>query len=163
MSSDAEGATMTNADAMRASDGDRERVVQALQEQVGEGRLTLAEFEDRSGQAYVAKTVGELRALTEDLPVDPLGPPPVPPWQQPFPLPALPPWAQRTFPPNYPARSNSRPPVRRTNTVGVAVLMLVALLAVQGVLAVTAHVLFFPLPLLFIMLVLMRPGRRRYR
>jgi hypothetical protein len=132
--------------------------VQALQEQVGEGRLTLAEFEERSGQAYVAKTVGELRVLTKDLPLDPLAPPPAP-WQQPFAMPAIPPWAQRTFP----AHPNSRPPVRRVNPAGVAVLMLFALLVVQGVVAITAHVLFFPLPLLFIMLVLMRPGRRRYR
>jgi Domain of unknown function (DUF1707) len=84
---------MTSADAMRASDRDRERVVQALQEQVGEGRLTIAEFEERSGTAYAAKTVGELRKLTEDLPVEPLAPANVAPWQEPFPMPDLPPWA----------------------------------------------------------------------
>jgi hypothetical protein len=153
---------MTSADAMRASDGDRERVVQALQEQVGEGRLTLAEFEERSGEAYVAKTVGELRKLTVDLPVEPLAQQTGNnPWQQPFGMPAIPPWTQHTFPPTQPG--SGQPPARRSSPVGIAVLMLVALLVAQGVLAVTAHILFFPLPLLFIMMVLLRPGRRRYR
>ena len=99
---------MTSADAMRASDHDRERVVQALQEQVGEGRLTLTEFEERSSEAYSsAKTVADLRALTKDLPVDPLAPPkpPLASWQQPYPMPAVPPWAQRTY--------NGTPPFRR--------------------------------------------------
>jgi hypothetical protein len=57
-------------DEMRASDADRERVVSALQEQVGAGRLTLEEFDERSNVAYTARTVGELRKLTRDLPVD---------------------------------------------------------------------------------------------
>jgi hypothetical protein len=53
----------------RASDADRERVVSLLREQVGEGRLTLEEFSERSGAAYAARTVGELDVLTRDLPV----------------------------------------------------------------------------------------------
>jgi hypothetical protein len=157
-SSSVRGAIMTSADAMRASDSDRERVVQALQEQVGEGRLTLAEFEERSGIAYDAKTVGELRVLTEDLPIDPLAPQANGlPWQQPYPMPDLPPWAQRTFPT---AQQRSLPPARRGSPIGVAAVLLVALLVVQGVLAVTAGVFFFPLPLLFILFFVLRPGRR---
>jgi hypothetical protein len=162
---------MDSADAMRASDADRERVVQALQEQVGEGRLTLSEFEERSGTAYEARTVGELRELTKDLPIDPLAPPSAP-WQHPFPMPDLPPWAQRTFPnhpdgrPMYPygrpMPSGPRPPMRRHNG-GLAIVMLAlfALLVVQGGIAVLA---FFPmLPLLFVVLMLMRSsgGPRR--
>ncbi|WP_245736873.1 DUF1707 SHOCT-like domain-containing protein [Micromonospora pattaloongensis] len=53
---------------MRVCDRDREAVVVRLGAAAGEGRLTLVEFEDRSGQAYVAKTYGELDALVADLP-----------------------------------------------------------------------------------------------
>src|SRR5436309_9566431 len=98
---------MTSADAMRASDADREKVVQALQEQVGEGRLTLAEFEQRTNTAYEAKTIGELRELVRDLPVN-LFAPSRPQWQQAFPLPANSPWVQRDVP-------RSRLPIRRVH------------------------------------------------
>lgn len=53
---------------MRASDADRERVVATLSEQVGIGRLTLEEFSERSATAYRSRTLGELDALTRDLP-----------------------------------------------------------------------------------------------
>ncbi len=52
----------------RASDADRERVVAALQEHAGAGRLTLDEFSDRASAAYRASTLGDLGALTSDLP-----------------------------------------------------------------------------------------------
>jgi hypothetical protein len=54
---------------MRASDADRERVVVLLHEQVGAGRLTLDEFAQRSATAYQSSTIGELHALTHDLPI----------------------------------------------------------------------------------------------
>ncbi|MFJ8814812.1 DUF1707 SHOCT-like domain-containing protein [Amycolatopsis thermoflava] len=54
---------------LRASDADRESVVSSLREQVGEGRLTLDEFSERAAAAYATRTVGELDALTRDLPV----------------------------------------------------------------------------------------------
>ena len=146
---------MTSADEMRASDADREKVVHALQEQVGEGRLTLAEFEERSGEAYGAKTVGELRALFKDLPHDPLAPASAA-WQQPFPLPAVPPWAPsyRRLPPQ-PVRPGGGP-------VAAVMLVLVGLLLVQGVLAIAAHVFFPIFPLVFLLFIL-RPRGRRYR
>src|SRR5689334_18403710 len=53
---------------MRSSDRDREAVVARLGTAAGEGRLTLAEFDDRSGRAYAAKTHGELQDLVADLP-----------------------------------------------------------------------------------------------
>lgn len=152
---------MASADAMRASDGDRELVVAALQEQVGEGRLTLAEFEERSGRAYDAKTVGELRALTKDLPVDPLAPP-VMPWQQPLGMPVVPPWAQgqanrRSLPP---------PPMRPMggNPFATAAAVLVAIALVSGLIAATAitHVFVF-FPLFFVLFFVLGPRRRRYR
>jgi Domain of unknown function (DUF1707) len=53
---------------LRASDADRERVVDELEQHAIDGRLTTDEFEQRTGQAYEAKTVGELEALRRDLP-----------------------------------------------------------------------------------------------
>jgi hypothetical protein len=53
---------------IRASDAEREQVAAALGRAVGEGRLTLAEFSDRVGQAHAARTRAELAALTADLP-----------------------------------------------------------------------------------------------
>jgi hypothetical protein len=53
---------------LRASDADRERLVDELEQHVIAGRLTTDEFEQRTGQAYESKTVGELDALRRDLP-----------------------------------------------------------------------------------------------
>ena len=53
---------------MRASDAEREAAVRLLTTAVGEGRITVAEFEERSQAAYAATTKRELDELTEDLP-----------------------------------------------------------------------------------------------
>ncbi|TDC47219.1 DUF1707 and DUF2154 domain-containing protein [Jiangella ureilytica] len=53
---------------VRASDAEREQVVQALSEHATTGRLTLAELEERIGQAYTAVTRDDLARLTADLP-----------------------------------------------------------------------------------------------
>jgi DUF1707 SHOCT-like domain len=53
---------------IRASDAEREQVAAELGRAVGEGRLTLAEFSDRVGQAHAAVTRAELVPLTADLP-----------------------------------------------------------------------------------------------
>jgi hypothetical protein len=61
----------------RASDEDRQRVVDLLQRHTAAGRLTLDEFTDRVGEAYAARTLGDLAAVTHDLPADaahPVGP-----------------------------------------------------------------------------------------
>ena len=55
---------------MRAGDADREHLVEQLREHHAAGRLTLDEFDERMTKAYAAKTYGELRTLTRDLPVD---------------------------------------------------------------------------------------------
>ncbi|MEU5691147.1 DUF1707 domain-containing protein [Actinosynnema sp. NPDC020468] len=52
---------------MRASDADREKVAQVLQQAHGEGRLDLHELDERLGQVYAARTYGELVPLTADL------------------------------------------------------------------------------------------------
>jgi hypothetical protein len=55
---------------MRASDDDRQRVIDALQRHTAVGRLTLDEFTDRVGDVYSARTLGDLESLTRDLPAD---------------------------------------------------------------------------------------------
>lgn len=56
---------------MRASDADRDRVMDLLRHATAEGRLTADELEERLEAALTARTFGDLAALTEDLPVEP--------------------------------------------------------------------------------------------
>ncbi|WP_446217802.1 DUF1707 SHOCT-like domain-containing protein [Micromonospora sp. IBHARD004] len=53
---------------MRVSDAERNRVVEQLNQAAGEGRLTLAEFEDRIGGVLAARTHADLASFTADLP-----------------------------------------------------------------------------------------------
>ncbi|MGW3169685.1 DUF1707 SHOCT-like domain-containing protein [Streptomyces sp. NPDC001153] len=53
---------------LRASDSDRERVAEVLRDALAEGRLDMAEFEERLEATYKARTYGELTPLTRDLP-----------------------------------------------------------------------------------------------
>jgi hypothetical protein len=57
---------------IRASDQERQSVVDVLRDAFTDGRLTLDEFEERMAAAYAAKTWTDLRQLTGDLPVEPL-------------------------------------------------------------------------------------------
>ena len=59
---------MTDDGGIRASDADREHVVEILREAYSAGRLTLEEFDERTTSAFAAKTWGGLRTLTSDLP-----------------------------------------------------------------------------------------------
>ena len=52
---------------VRASDADRDRVVDTLRVAVGDGRLTADEFGERMEAALSARTLGELAVLTADL------------------------------------------------------------------------------------------------
>ena len=52
---------------LRASDADRERVVDLLAQAAADGRLTFQEHAARVQRAYTARTLGELAKLTEDL------------------------------------------------------------------------------------------------
>ena len=56
---------------IRASDQERESVVDVLRDAFTEGRLTSDELEERTAAAYAAKTRGQLGELTLDLPVQP--------------------------------------------------------------------------------------------
>lgn len=53
---------------MRASDADRQRVIDQLRVHTADGRLTLDEFEARVGEAWAATTHGELRSVLRELP-----------------------------------------------------------------------------------------------
>jgi hypothetical protein len=55
---------------LRASDAERSAVVAELERHYAAGRLTLAELEERTHQAYAAKTLGELDPLRADLPAE---------------------------------------------------------------------------------------------
>lgn len=57
---------------IRASDQERESVVDVLRDAYTEGRLTLDEFEERTSAAYASKTWADLRELTADLPFEPV-------------------------------------------------------------------------------------------
>jgi Domain of unknown function (DUF1707) len=56
---------------VRASDEDRERLVDELNEHAVAGRLDTDELEERLQSAYAARTTAELDALRRDLPVTP--------------------------------------------------------------------------------------------
>jgi Domain of unknown function (DUF1707) len=53
---------------LRAADSDRAKVADRLRVALDEGRLSLAEYDERLQQAYAAKTYGELDKLLADLP-----------------------------------------------------------------------------------------------
>jgi hypothetical protein len=52
---------------LRASDADRERVVDRLREAAADGRITMDELDERLQAAYTSTTHAELRPLTRDL------------------------------------------------------------------------------------------------
>jgi hypothetical protein len=62
---------------VRASDAEREAVVEQLRVATVEGRLTLSELTERTEAAYTATTRGELVSITADLPTV-SGSPPAP-------------------------------------------------------------------------------------
>jgi Domain of unknown function (DUF1707) len=71
-------ASDTRASDTRASDTERDEVVQALIRHHVDGRLTTAEFEERTDRALGSRTHGELAAVMSDLPT-PARPPSGPP------------------------------------------------------------------------------------
>ena len=96
---------------MTVPDADRDRVIAALREQAGEGRLDLDEFGQRLDEAYQASTLDELRHSLRELPVHvPLGeqaqpsPEPQRTRTRSAPVPPRPPSSPRS-----PARSAPRP------------------------------------------------------
>lgn len=82
---------MATDDPIRASDADRDVVVDALREAYTEGRLTQDEWDERMSAAYASRTWGQLRELTVDLPVQPVLGADVSGRQLPVPAPHAPP------------------------------------------------------------------------
>ena len=64
---------------LRASDADRERVVEALKIAFVQGRLTRDELDARAGLAFVSRTYAELATVTADIPARPRQRPDWPP------------------------------------------------------------------------------------
>ena len=56
---------------LRASDADRDATADRLRQHHTDGRLDPEEFHERLDSCFAAKTVGELAALTRDLPGEP--------------------------------------------------------------------------------------------
>ena len=53
---------------LRAADADRERIAERLRQSHAEGRLDMAEFQERLEHCYEAKSLGELALLVRDMP-----------------------------------------------------------------------------------------------
>jgi len=64
---------------LRASDADREQVLEFLKTAFVQGRLTIDELDARAGQALLSRTYGELASLTADIPSGPVRALPRPP------------------------------------------------------------------------------------
>ena len=64
---------------LRASDADREQVLEFLKIAFVQGRLTIDELGARAGQVLASRTYGELAALTADIPSGPVSALPDPP------------------------------------------------------------------------------------
>ena len=63
---------------LRASHEDRDRVIEQLRVAAGDGRLTMAELDERIELASAARTYAELAVVTADLPADPSARPGLP-------------------------------------------------------------------------------------
>lgn len=70
-------ADVDNAPDQRIGDRERRAVDDRLQRAAGEGQLTLAEYGERSGQLWQARTRGDLESVTADLPPEASPPAPV--------------------------------------------------------------------------------------
>jgi hypothetical protein len=136
---------------IRASDQDREVVVTALRDAYTVGRLTLEEFDERTTAAYASRTWGDLRKLTEDLPVQPILGSDVPGRSLPAPvLPVHPPRSNGLVPP--PGQRRRRP---------VAFVPLVALWIVLALASAAPHGIIAPTLVAIMMVVFISLARRR--
>ena len=144
-----ESTRSTDPTRVRASDPEREEFATIVREATAEGRLSLAEGDERLAQIYAAKFRDELRPLVADLPAG-QAPAPVGPG--------------RPGPQGWPARTQDwRPPrglfVRHAAVVTVISAALVGLWVVSG-----AHFFWPAIPLIFLVMGLMRHARYgRYR
>jgi hypothetical protein len=105
---------------MRASDSERQAVVEVLKLALDDGRLKMDEYVERMEKAYEAVTIGDLEVLHDDLPVGVPAPTPAPYVPTPPPVPApLPPPAPPAGPaPAYPAPAPVPPPTPHPGILG---------------------------------------------
>jgi hypothetical protein len=98
---------------LRASDADREQVIEVLKDAFVQGRLTRHELDSRAAQAFASRTYAELAAITADIPAGPAVAPP----------------------PRQPARAQNRAPGNRTVRVvaiGLGLGLIIATVIVFG-------------------------------
>ncbi|GGK72668.1 hypothetical protein Sme01_07880 [Sphaerisporangium melleum] len=62
---------MISRDDLRIGDAERDEVTATLREHFAQGRLTREELDERLDAAFAARTAGELRRVTADLPASP--------------------------------------------------------------------------------------------
>ena len=72
---------------LRAADHDRAAVAATLGRAMSDGRLSVAEYDERLAAAYASRTYGELASLTADLPGSTPAPSPVRTTAGPAPVP----------------------------------------------------------------------------
>jgi hypothetical protein len=82
---DPKAAGATGRGGLRASDADREQVIDDLKDAFVLGRLTKDELDLRAGQALAARTYTQLTMVTADIPARLIEPPPQ---RRPVPVPA---------------------------------------------------------------------------
>ena len=126
----------------RASDPEREEFAKIVREATAEGRLSLAEGDERLAQIYAAKFRDELRPLVADLPAGQVATP-----------------TQGRPPEGWPVRAQDwRPPrglfIRHAAVVTVISVVLVGLWALSG-----THFFWPAIPLFFLALGLARHAR----
>ncbi|MBB5955100.1 hypothetical protein FHS29_001670 [Saccharothrix tamanrassetensis] len=129
---------------IRIGDAEREQALRLLGEHLGEGRLDVDEYGDRSARVTAAKTRGELLALFGDLPA------PHPRFAQAVPLPSVQPSVQ--------------PPVRRGFRLDPR--LAAAIVPAVGVLCVVLFVFGLRNPFVFVLIPVVamlvgRMGNRR--
>ena len=95
--------------ALRASDSDRDRVIDILKAAFVQGRLTKDELDARVGQTLASRTWGDLTAITSD----------IPPWPLPRPL-------------RKPARPQSCPPTPAVVKAVACAIIAAATVAIAG-------------------------------
>ena len=139
-------------DALRAGNDDRERVVAQLNAAFAEGRLDVAELDERVAAAYAAKTIGQLRPLTADLPIP----------GTPAPRPARPPARPSPAAPEPVSDQQGA----RAAVAGTFGLFLVNVLIWAAVSVGTGELIYFwpvwtAIPLVFALANLVAQGRRR--
>jgi uncharacterized membrane protein len=135
---------------LRVSDSDRDRAIAELSEHFQAGRITTDEFEERTGRALRARTVGDLAELFTDLP------------RKPAPM-GVP--APRVTPGAGPALPPASAPPARSGGIPVIPLVVVAVLVLGGF--ISGHSIVAALvPVLIVLFVIRRivdGGRREHR